>query len=248
MPPPSLLLLPRPTLSPELLSATGDNDERLDHGEEEEEGRISRTKRLEHEGFVTIEEDSCNSPKHKASRTSMQGRAPAASAIYSSDEDETGKSRCAAAHVLARGGRRSSRERNSDNYSSASSSASSVTPSGWGGEIHQHGGSISGPASVGGFSSGAGSPTAPTSDSAAAFGAPRRLATQEVMGVLAIYIHRKYTEAIAGRMLALIEPKIRRKVDSLSDAQLEVLRDRAREKQEGTSSSGVDEMFERMMG
>ena len=76
----------------------------------------------------------------------------------------------------------------------------------------------------------------------------RRSAWEEVMAVLSLYIRGKYTVSVADRMIRMIEPQLARKIDMLSYEQMAMLRERAREKQQDSQISGIDEMFQRMAG
>ena len=76
----------------------------------------------------------------------------------------------------------------------------------------------------------------------------RRSAWEEVMAVLSLYIRGKYTASVADRMILMIEPQLARKIDMLSYEQMAMLRERAREKQQDSQISGIDEMFQRMAG
>ena len=76
----------------------------------------------------------------------------------------------------------------------------------------------------------------------------RRSAWEEVMAVLSLYIRGKYTVSVADRMIRMIEPQLARKIDMLSYEQMAMLRERAREKQQDSQLSGIDEMFQRMAG
>ena len=76
----------------------------------------------------------------------------------------------------------------------------------------------------------------------------RRSAWEEVMAVLSLYIRGKYAASVADRMILMIEPKLACKIDMLSYEQMAMLRERAREKQQYSELSGIDEMFQRMAG
>lgn len=76
----------------------------------------------------------------------------------------------------------------------------------------------------------------------------RRSAWEEVMAVLSLYIRGKYAASVADRMILMIEPKLACKIDMLSYEQVAMLRERAREKQQDSELSGIDEMFQRMAG
>jgi hypothetical protein len=76
----------------------------------------------------------------------------------------------------------------------------------------------------------------------------RRSAWEEVMAVLSLYIRGKYAASVADRMVLMIEPKLACKIDMLSYEQVAMLRERAREKQQDSELSGIDEMFQRMAG
>jgi len=202
----------------------------------------------------------CRSPKAKEARLNERGRAPASAlAMVRNASDPTGCGGDDDCDAYGEGADHNSSERGDAEHKGRHCYSSTACHDGGGRDSRGTSGVVRGSStndeteregSGTGAAAGHGAPSPALSDGSNESPSVtlRRVAWEEVMAVLGIYVRGKYSGAIADRMLALLQPKIRAKIDTLSDAQVAILRERAREKQEGSQQAGVEDMFQRMVG